>query len=137
MDQYHYKHKEFLMTEHEHHFFKSLRKIIGDGYYIFPQIHLGTITKPRVKWSYKWRLWRLAFFVSDKYSVDYVVCDASWIKPVLVIELDDASHLREARRGRDAFVERMLHEARLPLVRFTNDEALNTQLVENMIRPYL
>jgi len=134
MDEFHYKHKDYLMTRTEHDFFKELRTILGQGYYIFPQIHLGTIIKPSVKWTYRWRLWRVAFFYSDRYSVDFVICDTQGIKPLLVIELDDISHQREKRRSRDRVVEKMLRESNLPIVRFTSSEAGNIELVDSRIR---
>ncbi len=36
--------------------------------------------------------------------VDFVLCDPDALTPLLVIELDDSSHERTARRDRDAFL---------------------------------
>ena len=49
--------------------------------------------------------------------VDFVLCDRRELRPLLVIELDDASHEREDRRDRDAFVDAALAEADLPILR--------------------
>jgi very-short-patch-repair endonuclease len=48
--------------------------------------------------------------------VDFVLCDREKIRPVLVIELDDASHEEEARRDRDTFVDASLSAAGLPIL---------------------
>lgn len=129
MDRYHYKHKNFLMTDSEHEFFIKLISILGDKYYIFPQIHLGTIVRPNVRWTYRWSLWRNAFFFSDKYSVDYVLCDQNGIKPKVAIELDDISHQREQRKYRDRVVEKILHESDVDIIRFTCKETENIETI--------
>ena len=48
--------------------------------------------------------------------VDFVLCDLQNIAPLLVIELDDASHEREDRRERDAFLDKALAAASLPIL---------------------
>ena len=40
---YNYKKKDFLMSRPEHEFFDILVEVIGNQYYVFPQIHLSTI----------------------------------------------------------------------------------------------
>lgn len=137
MDSYHYKHKDVLMTASEVKFFKVLKQTVGDDFLVFPQIHLGVIVKPKVRWTPGWWLWRKALLYSDRFSVDYVVCDAHQIKPILAIELDDASHKRQDRVTRDEVVSKMLSEADLPLVRFTHDEAAEIQTVTDKISPLL
>jgi hypothetical protein len=39
--------------------------------------------------------------------VDYLLCDPGSMRPVLGIELDDASHERAAREARDQFVDQV------------------------------
>ena len=97
---------------------------IGKYYYIFPQIHLGNIMNPKVRWSYKWHDWKDAFFRSNELSVDYLVCSKNNVKPLLAIELDDISHATKKRRLRDAGVERMFRDAELPLLRIKESENL-------------
>lgn len=49
--------------------------------------------------------------------VDFVICDAGSMQPVLGIELDDASHKKAKAVERDRFVERVFGAAELPLMR--------------------
>ena len=49
--------------------------------------------------------------------VDFLLCDSTTMRPVVAIELDDASHGRADRQERDAFVDGALEAAGLPLVR--------------------
>jgi len=124
------------MTETEHRFFTLLVNTIGYQYYIFPQIHLGTIVRPSVKWTPRWFLWRQAFFFSDKYSIDFLLCDKNESMPMIAIELDDKSHQREARKYRDAVVEKILSESNLRLERFTVEDLFDSNLVRSRIESY-
>jgi very-short-patch-repair endonuclease len=52
----------------------------------------------------------------DRKHVDFVLCDALTMAPLLGIELDDASHERKDRVERDEFVDRVFEAAGLPLL---------------------
>jgi hypothetical protein len=52
----------------------------------------------------------------DRKHVDFVICDALTMRPVLGVELDDASHQRRDRVERDAFVDGLFSAAGLPLL---------------------
>jgi very-short-patch-repair endonuclease len=53
----------------------------------------------------------------DRKHVDFVLCTSDDLAPVLAVELDDGSHERRDRRARDAFVDRALDIAGLPILR--------------------
>lgn len=113
---YHYRRKDFLISRAEHKFFDVLIESIGDRYYVFPQIHLATFLDHKVVGQN----WKGAFRHIDEKSVDFVLCDKTYIKPLLAIELDDQTHQRDDRKKRDREVESILKEAGLPLLRFEN-----------------
>jgi len=48
--------------------------------------------------------------------VDFVICRADTMEPMLCIELDDRSHRRRDRRERDALVDAVFEAAALPLL---------------------
>lgn len=48
--------------------------------------------------------------------LDFLLCDAQTVSPVLAIELNDSSHLRDAQQLRDEFVTEVLKAADLPLL---------------------
>jgi hypothetical protein len=54
--------------------------------------------------------------ISQKH-VDFLMIQKSDGKPILGIELDDSSHLRENRVDRDRFVNEVFESVRLPLLR--------------------
>jgi very-short-patch-repair endonuclease len=126
---YNYKRKDFLMSRAEHEFFDILVDIAGDQYYVFPQIHLSTILDNKVVGQN----WKGAFRHIDEKSVDYVICDKAYIKPLLVIELDDKTHERDNRKIRDEEVERILSNANLPLLRFGNNGHFDKEEVKHLV----
>ncbi len=126
---YRYKRKDFLMSRAEHEFFDILVDIVGIQYYVFPQIHLPTILDNKVVGQN----WKGAFRHIDEKSVDFVICDKAYIKPLLTIELDDRTHEQENRSMRDAEVERILSDAGLPLLRFGNNGNFNKEEIRRLV----
>lgn len=126
---YKYNRKDFLISRPEHEFFNILVEILGNQYYIFTQVHLPTILDHKITGQN----WKGAFSHINGKSVDFVVCDKAYLKPLLVIELDDKSHEREDRIDRDGVVEHMLQEAGTPLLRFSNNGSFNKEEIKNTI----
>jgi len=58
-----------------------------------------------------------AFNRIDRKHLDFLLCDPTTLRPMVAIELDDASHARRDRVDRDAFVDKVLDVVGLPLVR--------------------
>ena len=126
---YNYKRKDFLITRAEHEFFDILIDVVGNQYYVFPQIHLCDILDNKVVGQN----WKSAFRHINEKSVDYVICDKAYIKPLLAIELDDSTHQRTDRKERDGEVERILSDAGLPLLRFGNHGNFNKEEIRKVI----
>src|SRR6266702_5582856 len=81
---YRYGRKDFFMNRAEHELFDVLNEVVGSSYYVFPQVHLSTILEHRIKGQD----WRAAFRRINGKSVDFVICDKAYIRPLLAIELD-------------------------------------------------
>lgn len=126
---YKYSRKDFLISRPEHEFFDILVDILGSKYNIFTQVHLPTILEHKVVGQN----WKGAFSHINGKSVDFVICDKSYIKPLLAIELDDKSHEREDRIERDGIVEQMLKEANMPLLRFGNNGSFNKEEISRLV----
>ena len=105
--------KRYLMSPAERSFFGVLEQVTDSSkYYIFPQLSLSKlVTVETGTESYQTYHNKV-----DRKSVDFVLFDRNAISPVLAIELDDSSHDREDRQERDAFVDRVLAKAELPLL---------------------
>lgn len=113
---YHYNRKNFFLTRAEHECYDSLVEAVGAEYRIFAQVHLPTLVDHTVRGQD----WRAALAHINRKSVDFVLCDKAYLSPKLAIELDDKSHERPDRQERDREVERILHEAGVPLLRLEN-----------------
>lgn len=101
-----------LLTAAERSFYGVLCQAVDARYPVFAKVRLGDVlTIPRGTlrfWTYRNKI--------DRKHVDFVLCAPDDLAPLLVIELDDASHAREDRRGRDAFVDAALDAAGLPIL---------------------
>lgn len=125
-----YTKKKYFMTRAENEFYNALVTGVGNDFYIFAQVHLPTLLDHKVKGQN----WQGAFSHINRKSVDFVLCDKSYISPILAIELDDKSHLSEDRRERDGEVERILSEAGMPLIRVENHGKFDPNIIASSIR---
>lgn len=102
-----------LLTSAEQSFFHALRAAVPAELLICPQVRLANLvhTTSRNKQQTKYDFYRI-----QAKCVDFVLCDAGTTAPRLVIELDDASHSRSDRQARDAFVDAVLAQVRLPIL---------------------
>ena len=126
---YQYKRRMYFMSKVEHDCFDALTKAVGDKYIIFAQVHLPTIVDNKVigqNWLHSFR------HISQK-SVDFVLCDKTYISPVLAIELDDSTHELQERQERDIEVERILKNAGVPLLRIKNEGRFDTSIISEMV----
>ena len=112
-EKYKYKKKDSLMSEPEKILYNRLLGEVGKEYDIFPQIALLSVVDKITSASFRNELFRV---------VDFVLCDRISKEPQLVIELNDASHLRSERRERDEKVKCILERAGLPLLTLALDE---------------
>jgi very-short-patch-repair endonuclease len=125
-----YSKKDFLLSRSEHEFYDALIQAVGHEYYIFPQIHLSQLVEHRIKGQN----WTKAFYHVNAKSVDFVLCDKSYISPKLVIELDEKSHNELDRQERDKIVEDILKQINLPFLRIWNHGAFNPAELAQQIK---
>jgi len=129
---YQYVRKQFLLTESERDFFHVLKKCVKDKYFVFPQVRLSALADYRVKGQSFG-----AFGHIHQKTVDYVICDTTYLNPLLAIELDDPSHEIESRKKRDSEVETIFEQIGLPLLRFIGKERYNEKAVCERIQEVL
>jgi len=111
-DLYPYKLTQSLLTGSEAAFYAALLLAAGIRYVVFAKVRFADLCQDLDRWT------DVAAFnqVSSKH-VDFVLCDATTFRPVLAIELDDRSHLRADRRGRDALKDRIFRTMGLRVYR--------------------
>lgn len=120
----------------EANFFRVLRHVVGDRGHVLSQVALNRVlffpgntrSDPgRAAWRNK----------VARRSLDFVVCDAATLRPLVAVELDDATHAEPSRQTRDAEVDALLEAAGLPLVRVLPDRTYDARELEAAIGPHL
>ena len=104
-----------LLTANERAFYEALRLALPVGTVIMVQVALNRVVEVRNPWrGDSWRdpRWNR---IAQK-SLDFVVMRSADARPVVVIELDDASHERPERRRRDELLDAVLASAGLPII---------------------
>ncbi len=123
--QYKYSAKPSVMTKREETVYRKLVEVFDAKFYIIPQVHLSALLEHKIKGQN----WQRAFQHINGKSVDYILLNKSTLKPVCTVELDDCTHNCDARKRRDAKIERIFKDAQIPLVRFKNIDNLSNQEV--------
>ena len=125
-----------FLTPAEINFFRVLVTVVGNRGHVLAQVSLRQLlhlpgsnrsNRGRATWQNK---------VAGR-SLDYLICDARTLRPVLAIELDEPTHARPERQTRDEEVETMLRAAGLPYIRLLAERGYNTREIEEAVRPHL
>ena len=122
-----YAKKPHILTPPEYNLYMLLRDLYGGRYEILAQTSLVSLVDKLNYNSYLNELFRI---------VDFVIADKEF-SPLVVIELNDSSHLRADRRERDRKVAEILEKADLPLVTFSTEEAASSAAVRRALWRYL
>ena len=124
--EYVYAKKACAMTQHELIFYKTLLEAIS-GCVIIPQAHLSMFLDHKVYGQN----WSRAFSRINGKSVDFLICTNN-MKPLIAIELDDNTHDRPDRQKRDIFVNSIISNTDMPLLRFKGDE-WNSEIIKREV----
>ena len=127
--QYRYYAKPYVMTSRENECFKILNEIFSSKWFVVPQVHLSALLDYKVKGQN----WNAAFRHINGKSVDFVLIGKESYKVICVIELDDSTHSKPDRIERDAEIERMFKEARIPLARIGRFESMTKSEIAKVI----
>lgn len=124
-----YELRPALLTRAERRFYATLTKALRPGpdlaggavLAICPQVRLIDVVRPQPNADYGSKQRRKDFAqrrsrVWAKH-LDFVICHGETLELLAAIELDDASHDRPERQERDAFLDDLLDDVGLPLVR--------------------
>ncbi len=127
-----YRLRDDFLSPAEFSFYKVLSSLAGTRFTIQSKVRLADVffvARPNEN---------IAYFnkIAQKH-LDFLVCDSVTMKPLFGIELDDASHKRNHRQKRDAFVESVCKVAGLPLLRFPVQRQYNSREIAAQIAPYV
>ena len=119
-----YARKRSYISPAEAEFLALLKRIAPEKYEVFPQVALASVIDKRTQNTYRNELFRVA---------DFVFTDKVRYAPLLLVELNDASHLKADRIERDRKVRDICERAGLPIVAFTMAESRDFGLVKRAV----
>jgi hypothetical protein len=106
--------RDDFLSPAEASFFHVLRMVTGQQVVALAKVNLNDLFFAQTGDT---RRNRAANNRIDRKHVDFLLCDAQTLWPVLGIELDDRSHERPERKARDELVDGVFAAAGLPLLR--------------------
>ena len=127
-----YKLRDDFLSPAEMSYYKILTSALGPSETVCPKVRLADIlfvARPNEN---------IRFFnrIAQRH-VDFLLCQTSNMRPLLVIELDDVSHDRSARKKRDLFMDNALRAAEVPILRVKPRSQYSQEEVAAQLRPFL
>ncbi|MGA2225124.1 MAG: DUF2726 domain-containing protein [Syntrophobacteraceae bacterium] len=108
-----YKRQPALFSHAERSFLGVLEYALGSDYKVFGKVRIADLIKPENGVGRQ-----IAFNRIARKHVDFVVCNATDLSVIGVIELDDKSNNPDDRQKWDAFVDKAFASAGIPVTRF-------------------
>lgn len=124
-----YKGRDYFFSKAERSFYEVLRRAMPKDYVLFAKVGLGDLLYIQ-RGTERWQAWRNR--IQSKH-VDFVLCDPKFLKPILVIELDDSSHDDPDREERDAFVDQALAAGGIPILHVPVAQAYNADELRRLV----
>jgi hypothetical protein len=118
------------LTKNEAAFFRVLQSVIGGHFVISCKVRLADIVTCN---DQDWKQGR-ANRISQKH-IDFVIASADSSRIIAAIELDDRTHRRPERRRRDEFVDGLLKQIDVRLIRVPASWRYSRQSVEEAVEP--
>lgn len=124
-----YRKKRTIMTAPEVQLYRNLCSVLDlRKCTVLPQVALLSVVDKISGGGYRSELFRIA---------DFCIVDAMTFAPLLVIELNDASHARDDRKLRDEKVSAICADASLPLMTVTLDRINDIYWLKSELRKKL
>jgi hypothetical protein len=101
-----------LLTDAECRFFKVLEGVCPRSCYLLAQVRLANLVHVKPETGLFWK----HFSPIGMKCVDFVIVQRDTMTPLLVIELDDQTHIWTERRKRDQFVDEVLTSVAIPIL---------------------
>ena len=123
MSEYLYELKTSLITNTERHYLAAIEQSLPTGYYVQPQVNLASIITKNGNHRYQNELYR---------NIDACVFDITY-KPVLLIEINDSTHMQRNRRERDKKIKNICEDAGIQLITFWTNYGVNQNYISQKV----
>lgn len=122
--------KTKTLTENEKYFVNIIKKHYSNQYDIRVQVPLSSIIEKQKEYKneYQNELNRI---------IDIGIFDKATTAPLLLIEVNDATHLQAKRKYRDMRVKKICEEAKIQLIAFWTNYSNTEQYIVERISKYL
>lgn len=115
--------KERLLTPTEVKYYNVIRYIIGENFLLLPQINLASVINKKGQSNFRSELFR---------NIDFGIFDQNF-RPLILIEINDNTHLRKDRVARDKKVADICKRAGIPLVTFWVKDGINEDYIAKQL----
>lgn len=115
--------KERLLTPTEVRYYNVIRYIIGEKFLLLPQINLASVINKKGQSNFRSELFR---------NIDFGIFDLNF-RPLILIEINDNTHLRKDRIARDKKVADICKRAGIPLVTFWVKDGINEDYIAKQL----
>jgi len=123
-----YQKKSTLATQKEMEFYVLLSSAIHNNYQIHLQVSLNSIVDKKLQNTFRNELFR---------TIDFCIADKNTSEPLLLIELNDMSHLRPDRKLRDQKVQEICSIAKIPLITFWTNQVHTVETIKQELHKYI
>lgn len=118
-----YEAKQSLVTKTEMEYLKCIQSLLPDTCLIQTQANLASFIRRTDGAKYQNELYR---------NVDFIITDLAY-RPLLVIEINDQTHLIPERRERDKKVAGICEEAGIPLIKLWTSYGVNREYIKKRL----
>ena len=118
-----YQLKSSLVTDTEMNYLKCIKDVLPKGYLIQPQVNLASFIIRTDGARYQNELFR---------NVDFIITDLFY-KPLILIEINDQTHLSRDRVERDKKVANICEEAGIPIIKLWTSYGVNPEYIKKRI----
>lgn len=118
-----YQLKSSLVTDTEMNYLKCIKGALPEGYLIQPQANLASFIVRTDGAKYQNELFR---------NVDFIITDLFY-KPLILIEINDQTHLSHDRVNRDKKVTNICEEAGIPIIKLWTSYGVNPEYIKKRI----
>ncbi len=125
-----YRKKNYFFNQTEREFYYILNDILGDKYLLFSKVRMSDLLYLP---EYLYHSYHYQNKIQSKH-VDFLICEKQNIKPLLAIELDGSSHLRDDRIERDKEVNEIFKDANLPILHIKVSDHYDKAYLFDVIR---
>ena len=122
-----------ILTNAELNYYKALKKAIGDQAIICPKVRLADFLQVP---NFTKNPMRYFNMISSKH-VDFLICEATTMSPIFIIELDDPSHNRPKNRESDIFKNNAFNTAKIEIIRVPVASTYNIDKMAHDLNPRL